>query len=653
MANQPNDIAGLFADHAQRIRRLETRPSSARGRFDGRVQPPGVVYADGIDSLATDPDYLLYDDTNKRLHVGTIPVTPTTSTLNVYGDTTLTGNLLFTPDDTYSIGASMATRPQKVYISDNAYVGPSSSFTDASLFPGVVEIFNTGATNSLQIKSDNASGGGVGHIMLNSTADASPTWYMGRARGTGIAPANTASGDTLGSIIFLGWSNAFTPTFTQAARIIVKQDGAPTPHVPGRIEFYTNDGVNDVPDRKWIINATGHVLADTDNSWDIGQPGANRPRCIYVANCIVAPNITASSGFTVSGLTADRIVHTTTGGTLATDNDLTYNATTNLLTTAGQIQSTLATGTAPFIVASTTLVTNLNADLLDGLSSAAFVQHSLADAKGDLLAASAADTIIREAVGADGTFYTADSAQATGHAWVTHGNSGDPHSQYLLESIFAAKGDILGATANDTPAILSVGTDGQFLVAASGQATGLQWTTHDATGDPHTQYVLVAGDTMTGNLLFSADNTHNIGAAGATRPNTLHVGTKVIIGDNASSGGRVNLPNNTSIQWRNAANSADLVGLVINTSDLLNFSIGTEFTADVTIGDSTNIILGTTGGTKIGTATSQKLGFYNASPVDQPSHIADPSGGLTADSQARTAINAILDLLQELGLMAP
>jgi hypothetical protein len=41
-------------------------------------------------------------------------------------------------------------------------------------------------------------------------------------------------------------------------------------------------------------------------------------------------------------------------------------------TFSSQLVSTIATGTAPFSVASTTKVTNLNADLLDGLSSAAF-----------------------------------------------------------------------------------------------------------------------------------------------------------------------------------------------------------------------------------------------------------------------------------------
>jgi hypothetical protein len=39
-----------------------------------------------------------------------------------------------------------------------------------------------------------------------------------------------------------------------------------------------------------------------------------------------------------------------------------------------QFESLLATGTAPFVVASTTKVANLNADLLDGLDSAAFAQ---------------------------------------------------------------------------------------------------------------------------------------------------------------------------------------------------------------------------------------------------------------------------------------
>jgi hypothetical protein len=45
----------------------------------------------------------------------------------------------------------------------------------------------------------------------------------------------------------------------------------------------------------------------------------------------------------------------------------------------------------------------------------------------------------------------------------------------IPESIIAAKGDILTGTANDTPAVLSVGTNGHTLVADSVEATGLKW----------------------------------------------------------------------------------------------------------------------------------------------------------------------------------
>jgi len=49
-------------------------------------------------------------------------------------------------------------------------------------------------------------------------------------------------------------------------------------------------------------------------------------------------------------------------------------------------------------------------------------------------------------------------------------------------TIVDAKGDIIAATAADTVARLAVGTNGQVLTAASGQATGLQWATPSAGG---------------------------------------------------------------------------------------------------------------------------------------------------------------------------
>jgi len=47
------------------------------------------------------------------------------------------------------------------------------------------------------------------------------------------------------------------------------------------------------------------------------------------------------------------------------------------------------------------------------------IQNSIVDAKGDLIGATAADTPSRLAVGANGTVLTADSAEATGLKWAT------------------------------------------------------------------------------------------------------------------------------------------------------------------------------------------------------------------------------------------
>lgn len=63
---------------------------------------------------------------------------------------------------------------------------------------------------------------------------------------------------------------------------------------------------------------------------------------------------------------------------------------------------------------------------------------------------------------------------------------------------------------------------------------------------------------------------------------------------------------------------------------------GTVTTAAVSVGDGSNIALGTTTGTKIGTAASQKLAFFNATPIVQPGNTTD----------LRTAV-------VNLGLLAP
>lgn len=47
-----------------------------------------------------------------------------------------------------------------------------------------------------------------------------------------------------------------------------------------------------------------------------------------------------------------------------------------------------------------------------------------------------------------------------------------------------------------------------------------------------------------------------------------------------------------------------------------------------------------------------KIAFFGATPIDRESFIADPTGGATTDTEARTAIASILDVLINYGLIA-
>jgi len=77
---------------------------------------------------------------------------------------------------------------------------------------------------------------------------------------------------------------------------------------------------------------------------------------------------------------------------------------------------------------------------------------------------------------------------ATDNVWYPIGTGPHTHADYITSSsainptIVDAKGDIIAATAADTVARLAVGANGTVLTAASGQATGLEWATPSSGG---------------------------------------------------------------------------------------------------------------------------------------------------------------------------
>jgi hypothetical protein len=92
----------------------------------------------------------------------------------------------------------------------------------------------------------------------------------------------------------------------------------------------------------------------------------------------------------------------------------------------------------------------------------------------------------------------------------------------------------------------------------------------------------------------------------------------------------------TQIDW---GTSGEL-GLQVATNDIIRLT-ATQIQAiqDIVISDAQNIIVNTTTGTKIATATSQKIGFFNATPVTQRQKANYNNWAALSD-----VVNALVDL---------
>lgn len=94
------------------------------------------------------------------------------------------------------------------------------------------------------------------------------------------------------------------------------------------------------------------------------------------------------------------------------------------------------------------------------------IPESIVNAKGDIVTATANDTPARLAVGTNDQRLVAASGEATGLKYVSD----------TQNTVVDAKGDLIVGTAADTVARLAVGTNGHTLVADSSTSTGLAWS---------------------------------------------------------------------------------------------------------------------------------------------------------------------------------
>lgn len=156
----------------------------------------------------------------------------------------------------------------------------------------------------------------------------------------------------------------------------------------------------------------------------------------------------------------------------------------------------------------------------------AYIPEAIVDAKGDLISATAADTPARLAVGANNTVLTADSTTATGLKWATPA-SGAVTTWTLLN----AGGTAL--TSGSTVTVSGISNQKQIMVfveGASGSTTGADVSIR-LNGDNTANYSIY-GIKLTGNATYSSAGVIGYDAGNYSAATAITIGTH---SNNASS----------------------------------------------------------------------------------------------------------------------
>ena len=165
------------------------------------------------------------------------------------------------------------------------------------------------------------------------------------------------------------------------------------------------------------------------------------------------------------------------------------------------------------------------------------------------------------------------------------------------------------------------------------------------------RFLSFAGEHASSTLNFSSRNSR-----WAMLSYINHQHTLLVAGDASASwyyldGTRLSksVNNETWLLQQNAAGNGAVSVAYVNASDLV--VLGSL--ATVTMGDAQNFIVNTNTGTKIGTATGQKLGFWNANPIIQPASVNQAALSLDvditgADTVDKAAINTNFTAIQTL-----
>jgi hypothetical protein len=212
--------------------------------------------------------------------------------------------------------------------------------------------------------------------------------------------------------------------------------------------------------------------------------------------------------------------------------------------------------------------------------------------------------------------------------------------------IFGGGGTIAGSTSGTRITLTSA--NGPITYTSSGTASG-----HDFNGTVRASSILSSSITGTdggGAGGGTSGQPLTLGGGNAFNGTVSHTGVSLnLVGGNAGGPGDLN-GGNVNIDGGTPKNNGLAGNVVIG---------GTRGNLQIT--DARDVILGTTTGTKIGTATSQKLAFYNKTPIVQPTTgvaeaaFVENSGGTAVNVDSTFGgytIQQVVQALQNLGFLA-
>ena len=281
-------------------------------------------------------------------------------------------------------------------------------------------------------------------------------------------------------------------------------------------------------------------------------------------------NIVASGGNvnTSVGGTANVLVVTATGANITGTANVSGNANVGNLGTAGQIISSIATGTAPFTVASTTKVVNLNAELVDGFH---------ADQTNTANTIVVRDTNGNIAVG---------NITSTGNLVTGGGSGGNISGVNVLTAT-----TLIGTFANGNSDIAIPAANGNILFDVAGNANVIVMT---GTGANVNGTLTIS---TAANVPLVQNGTSNVAIASGANVTLGVAGTARITA--TSAGGNVN----GTLGVSGNANVGNIGGATGIFTTAANTPLVQNGTSNVAIASGANVTLGVAGTTRI-TATS-------------------------------------------------